>query len=117
MRGGNFDQRVRIERLDVVDDPDYGPQAAGWVVAHAEVWAEILDVLPSRSETQGHGIRIASQPSRVRMRYMPGITSDMRLVLLDQDDRTLKIVSGPAMIGRQVALEMMAEAFTTEGIA
>ena len=116
MRGGKFDQRIRIDHMAAVIDPDYGPQPGAWA-PFKTLWAEVQDVLPSRAEAQGQGIRIANRPARIRTRYAEGITSAMKVILLDRGGRELKIVSGPVEMGRREGLEFMAEEFTTTGEA
>lgn len=112
---GKRDQRIRIERNTSTPDPDYGtPSAANWVEV-AKVWAEVQDVLPSKSESQGSGLRVQARPARIRTAWMTGITSDMRVVLLDQGDRIMQITAGPAILGRKEGLEFMAEEYSTEG--
>lgn len=113
MRAVTLDQRIRIEIKQVTQDTDYGTQNVAWV-EFATVWAEVQDVLPSSSaESQAAGIRIEKRPARIRTRYLAGVSSDMRVVLLNRDNRMLQIVSGPAELGRKDALEFMAEEYST----
>ena len=116
MQIGKLDCRIRIESKQTVDDPLYGPQAGAWA-PFATVWANVEEVLPSRAETQAQGIRIEERPARVRIRYMLGITSDMRVIRLDRDNRIMKIVSGPAEMGRREGIELMCTEYTTQGEA
>lgn len=96
-----------------VDDPLYGPQPGTWAV-HSQAWAEVMDVLPSRTESLDDNISIQRRPCRVRVDYFDGIniTSDMRI---DIDGRKLNIVAGPAMKGKRREWEMMAEELSTQG--
>ena len=80
MRAGTMDRRVRIERKQAGVDDGYGGGEVTWV-EFATVWAEVQDVLPSKSETQSDVIRTATRPARIRMRYLANITSDMRILL------------------------------------
>lgn len=116
MNIGTLDQRIRLEVKSVAVDPDYGTQTITWTT-FATVWANVQDVLPSRAEKEGGGVRIENKPARIRMRYLAGVTSDMRVILLDRGNRELRIVSGPAELGRKEAIEVMAEESTTQGDA
>lgn len=78
-----------------------------------------VPVLPSRSDRLDGEMNITQAPARVRAYYRAGITADMRAVLLGRGggeaDRVLKIVSGPAELGRKYGMEMMVEDFSTQG--
>lgn len=116
MQAGQLNQRIRIESKQVAIDPDYGTQVITWA-AFATVSAEVREVLPGKAESQANGLRILNRPARVRVRYQAGITSDMRIVLLDRSDRVLQIVSGPAELGRKQWMEMLCEEYSTAGTA
>ena len=112
LSAGDLDRRIIIEARAVTGtDPTYGTPVYGWAT-HAEVWAQVRDVLPSRAESLDDSVSISRRPARIRIRYREGITSDMRIKF---GDRTLLIVSGPAELGRREALELMAEELSTEG--
>jgi len=108
-----LDTRIRIERKVVTPDALYGTETVTWE-EFATVWAEVQDVLPSRAERLADSIVIANRPARIRMRYLAGITADMRVTI---GDRILHIVSGPAEIGRRKAIELIAEQHSSEGAA
>lgn len=114
MNIGPLDQRIRFERKFIEQDETYGTETVTWV-EHLTLWANVQEVLPSRAETQAQGIRIENRPARIRVRYEPSIASDMRVVLLERGGRLLKIISGPAELGRREGLELMAEEFSTQG--
>lgn len=121
MRSGQLDRRVTIERPPVYDDPDLGPQPAPpgtpWDLVAARVPAQLMDDLPSKSERTAEGIKIAERPARVRIRYMSGITSDMRVTLHDGEDSSgnvvFQIAGGPAEIGRREWTEFTVKAYST----
>ena len=83
MRAGQYDRRIRIEQNSSAVDPQYGTAVPGWV-AVAEVWAQVQDVLPSRAESQSDSVRLASRPSRIRVRWNVSLaaigTGAMRIV-------------------------------------
>jgi head-tail adaptor len=116
MKIGTLDRRVRIEQRDTTQNAVDGSPAATWTT-YATAWASIQEVLPSKGENQGQGINIAERPARVRMRYMTGITSAMRLVWLDRSNRVMKILTQPVELGRKQGLEFMVADFTTSGNA
>lgn len=94
-------------------DGDYGPQPGGWTTFAARIPAQVQDALPSKSESVQQGLRIATRPARIRIRYRAGITSDMRIIVHGATDRTMQITAGPAEIGRREWLEFMAEEFSS----
>ncbi|WP_313075856.1 head-tail adaptor protein [Melaminivora sp.] len=109
LKAGDLDKRVRIEGYTVTRDPDYNTEIRTWGPI-ATVWAQVQDVLPSKSETVQDAVQMAERPSRVRMRYRAGITPDMRLVVLGVDgapDRVCEIVAGPAELGRREGIELL----------
>ena len=109
---GTLDRRIVFERRVVSgQDPDYGTNIVAWV-EHAKVWAQVRDVLPSRSESLDDNVSIRRRPARIRIRYRDDITSEMRIRL---GDRYLSIVAGPAEIGRREGIELMAEELSTQG--
>lgn len=110
LNAGDLDRRVRFERKTGDDAYDSaGSEAWEEVVT---VWAQVQDVLPSRSERLANGINIAARPARVRIRYRAGIDSGMRMVI---GDRVLQIVAGPAELGRREGLELMGVEYSTAG--
>lgn len=113
---GEFNRKISIDRKAVVVDPNYGTESITWT-PFARVFASVMDVLPSRGERNGEHITIANRPTRIRIRYLDGLTSDMRIILTDRDNRELKIVAGPVEIGRRRYMELMAENYSTSGSA
>lgn len=105
--------RIRIERKLVTRDPQYGTEVVSWV-EFACVWAEVRNILPSRAERMAEQIQIARRPARIRIRYLAGITPDMRLII---DNRIHQIIAGPSMLGRREAIELMVEELSSEGAA
>ena len=117
MLAGTLDRRITIQAKTVTTNPDYGTQTVVWTDFAARIPAQVVDSLPSRAENDQQGIKIAVQPARVRIRYMSGITSDMRVVLHGVTDRVMQITAGPAEIGRRQFVELMCETFSTTGAA
>lgn len=115
MRSGQLDRRITIERKTTAPDPDYGTDVVTWTVFASRIAAQVQDVLPSKSESAGQGISIAAQPARVRIRYLAGITPDMRIVVHGVTDRLMQITAGPAELGRREGIEFMAMQYSTQG--
>lgn len=113
MRAGTLDRRITIQKPGLVDDPLYGPQSGGWEVVAERIPAQVLDDLPSRSESVQGGLRMAARPARVRIRYMRGITSDMRVIVHRETDEVYEIDSTPAELGRREWTEFTIRAYTT----
>jgi len=76
------------------------------------VWAEVIDMLPSRGERLSEGMTMAARPVRIRIRYREDVTSDMRVIY---GDRVMQITAGPAEIGRREESELIAEDYSTAG--
>jgi head-tail adaptor len=119
-----YDQQISIERPSTVDG-EFGPQPGPWVPLVAlpgsptvgeRFWAEMQDVLPSRSEAVKMGLTIARNQTRCRMRWRDDIDSSMRVIWHQEKDIVLAIIAGPADIGgRKDAIEMMLERYSTVG--
>lgn len=106
---GYYDRRVTIER-PVADETFDGAGSGSWVLVR-KVWANVQDTLPSKSE-RADGFSPSVRRARIRIRYRKDITADMRFVM---GERIMQIVSGPAQLGRWVALEFMAEDYRPAG--
>jgi head-tail adaptor len=115
MDSRTLDSRITIERKTSAQDPDYGTYEDAWVpiTNGSRIPANAQDVLPSKSEATRNGIRIATQPTRIRIRFRTDVTGDMRVVIHGATDRICQIVSGPAEIGRREWLEMMVENYSS----
>ena len=113
MRGGILDRRITIQRPGAVVDSEYGPQTAGWENVAARVPAQVWDDLPSKSEDVQGGLRVADRPARVRIRYMRGLTSDMRIVVHNEVDEIYQISGGPAEIGRREWTELTIRGYSS----
>jgi head-tail adaptor len=103
---------ITIERAVTSSGFD-GAGSGGWEPVDT-VWAQVRDMLPSRSERLSGGINVAARPARVRMRHRTDITPSMRFVM---GSRIMQIVSGPAVLGSREGLEFMVEDYSTAGNA
>jgi head-tail adaptor len=92
------------------------PRKTDWqdVAGLVGLRAEVQDILPSKAEgIDSDAINTARRPARIRMWRRDGISSDMRILVLSPEDavtRTLRIIAGPAFVGRRrEGIELMAE--------
>lgn len=108
---GKYDRFIRIETKTVTQDPDFGSDIETWAT-HLECWASVQDVTTGRQESTKTDLRLLTRPCKIETRYNSSITSDMRVILLDRDNRMLQIVTAPAELGRREAIEFMAEAYS-----
>lgn len=107
----NLDTRVRFEGKSISQDPTYGTEVVTWVPV-CVVWAEVMDVLPSRQQAEQvrQAVQVATQRSRVRMRYRTDIDATMRCII---GGIMHQIVNGPAEIGRHEFLELLVERYSS----
>lgn len=120
MTAGRRDTFITFESRQIVGrDPNYNTPIYDWRTA-SEAWAEVLDVLPSRSESLDDSISIQSRPARIRVDEYDavGVTADMR-ISIEADAvhpaRVLRIISGPAFKRDTREIEFIAEELSTEG--
>jgi SPP1 family predicted phage head-tail adaptor len=111
MPAARRDRRITFMKAARTQD-EYGGWTEGDFEPFATVWAEVQDILPSRAESVADGISMARRPCRIRILYRPDLTSDMQI---EYAGRTLRIISGPAELGRRAGLEFMAEELSTMG--
>lgn len=107
----NLDTRVRFESRSVTQDPTYGTDVVSWVPV-CVVWAEVMDVLPTRQQAEQvrQVVQVATMRARVRIRYRTDIDATMRCII---GGVTYQIVGGPAEIGRHEFMELLVEKYST----
>jgi len=113
VNAGSLDRRVTIEYKVVTQESTFGTDVITWTTLVSRAFAQITDSLPSKSESMAGDLQIGSSRARLRMRYLAGVKSDMRVIVHGSSDRTYQIVAGPAEIGRREAIEMMIEEYTS----
>lgn len=92
MKIGDLRHRIAIEQKQVAQDPDSGELVQDWVTL-AERWASIQ---PLRGRTYWAAAMVQSEATHiVRMRYMAGVSADMRIRF---GDRTFRIAEPPRNI-------------------
>lgn len=109
---GELRHRCLIERKVVTQDPDYGTEVITWQTV-ATVWANIEDVLPSKSEAVKSGLDTATQQTRVRIRWRDDIDSTMRVTINRPAQTLYQIAAGPAELGSRQGLEFMVEHYSS----
>jgi SPP1 family predicted phage head-tail adaptor len=111
MIAGKLDRRVTILVRSDEKDPVYGTKTPVWL-DQVTVAAEVLDLLPSKGDQAAGEMSLARRPARIRMRWRDDVTQANRVRI---DGRDMRIVAGPAMLGRRDGLEIMVEELSTEG--
>jgi head-tail adaptor len=109
-------RQVSIEYKSVEQDATYGTDVITWARLDLEpFWADVTDVLPSRSESVQQGLQVARNLTRIRMRWRDDITSAMRVILHgDGTDTVYQIIGGPSEIqGRKKRIELVCEKFSS----
>lgn len=88
MRAGLMDQRITIQNAVMTRDPTFGSEVLTWQ-DFATVWGAVNDT--SSVERVNNEIRTITRITTLQIRYLPGITADMRILL--SDGRVLAIMS------------------------
>jgi len=123
-QAGRLDRQISIERKQTTQDPVFGTEIVSWVPLVAQAgsptiaerfWAEVQDVMPSRTEVVQQGLTVARSQTRIRFRYRDDVDSSMRILLHgDGDDIALHIVGGPSNVGgRKELTEVVCERFSS----
>lgn len=107
MMAGRLNRRVVIERKSVTRDPDFGSEVISWET-FAERWAEVRDL--NAVERTADGLRTVTRTTMVTIRWLDGLTSDMR-VRLASDGRLLAITSF-VELGRKVGQQLVCEEYS-----
>ena len=123
MRAGNLNRQITIEQKQVTVDATYGTELISWVPLVAEAgsptvavrfWAEVQDVLPSRSEAVTQGLAVARALTRCRLRWRADIDSSMRVTVHGDSDQVYAIIGGPAEVaGRKGMIELLLEKYSS----
>lgn len=110
---GKRDTLITFETRSETQNATTGSYTYTWAT-HAQEWAEVQDMLPSRAENVAEGINLQRRPCRIRTMFRDDINSTMRITF---EGRTVQIVAGPVELGRRDGLEMVCEEYSTEGNA
>lgn len=123
MISGRMNRQITIEKKSVTLDSSYGTEIVAWVPlsllpGSPEVaerfWAEVQDILPSRSESIQDGLAVSRNQTRLRMRWRSDIDSSMRVTVHGDSDMIYQIVAGPVeMGGRKRMIEIVLERYSS----
>lgn len=113
MKAGDLDRRVTLQKETRVDDPYTGPGPSTWADFVTRAPAQVRDDLPGNTESTQTGLRMSNHPARVRMRYLRGVTSDMRVIVHNETDEIYEITSTPAEIGRREWIEFTIRSYSS----
>jgi head-tail adaptor len=104
-------------------DPTYGTEIVTWVPLITQpgspsvaqrIWANVVDVQPSRSEAVKMGLEIARNQTKVTIRFRSDVDSSMRIIVhWGNVDVVMQIVGGPATIGRKEWTEFVTERYSS----
>lgn len=108
MQIGQLDRYIRLEQKSVTQDANYGSEVVTWT-KYKECWASIQDITTRMQESTNNDLRLMKHPCKIIVRYDAGIDSNMRIVVLDDNNKILQIVTKPSEIGRREAMEFTAE--------
>lgn len=107
-----LDQRITIEQRTVTRGATFGEEVVTWAT-FATVWARVEDqVTPSKGgdELVTADMRLLASRTRITLRYLAGVTTDMR-VQWPARSRTFEI-TGSAELGRRAGLDLTCEAYS-----
>jgi SPP1 family predicted phage head-tail adaptor len=107
------DEKITVESKSVTRDPEYNSEIVTWTTVASRIWANVQDVLPSRSESVKQGIRVGIQQTRIRVRNNSAITAEMRVTLHGRGGRVMQIISGPARLDDGAHMEFVAESYSS----
>lgn len=108
-----LDRQVRIQAKATTRDADYGSEVLDPWSTFATVWAGIRDIAetgPGGGEASSRAERTSTRRSTVKIRDLPGLKSDMRVVDID-NGRVLQIV-GITEIGRRQGHLLLCEDYS-----
>lgn len=105
-----LNERATLQQPPAARD-GYGrvPAGASWSTVAANIWVEVQDTLPSRSESTSNGVKKATKQARLRLRKQIPIAADMRVVLHGRGDRVMEVISRPALLDDKTHVECMLE--------
>lgn len=106
------DEQVTIEQR-AGTHPDTGRPLDSWAVVADHVWANVQDILPSRSEETSGGLRLAKRQTRLRIDSGIDALPDMRVTLHGRGDRVMRVATEPALMDDRRHSEIMLEAYSS----
>ena len=107
MQAGHLDQLITIQQNTPTRDPNFNSEQANWVTFVANLRANCADLTGAEAVRQG--LRVMDRPVKVMTRFVPGVTTAMRV--LESDGRIFNIVS-VAEIPRRRGLELLCQEYS-----
>lgn len=114
MRAGRLDRLITVEQRVVVRDTTTGAEVATWSPFAADLWAskeEFTNVGASEEYMRPGGVETNGAISRIKTRYVAGVTTAMRLNL---GAGQLRQITGLAELGRQEGLQFSCKEWSHE---
>lgn len=114
MQAGDFDTQIRIEQKVLGRDATTGAQTWSWT-QFVSRWAKLEESAAldqGIEQVENSAVYLYQRPTRVRLRYVAGVTASMRVVRIS-DGRILQII-GVATIGRNELLRLTCRDFSVD---
>ena len=113
MRAGLLVHRVTIEQKQVARDATFGSEVITWVDFAADLPAKVTESATEAEYLSG-SLSAYARPTRVRLRYLDGVTTAMRV---NWGGRLLAILGTASVFEdvRRVGLELSCKEWTTSG--
>lgn len=114
MRAGRLDRLITVEQRVVVRDTATGAEVATWSPFAADLWAskeEFTNVGASEEYMRPGGVEANGGISRIKIRWLSGINTTMRLNLGGGE---LRQITGMAELGRREGLQLSCKAWSHE---
>lgn len=99
---GEFDRQVTIEQNTPTKNSTMGGEVPSWSTFASGVWARFRETPVDATAGAQVTIDGAYRGSKVRIRYIDGITNGMRL----NDDGALWEITGTAVLGRKAEIDL-----------
>lgn len=111
MEARTLDRLVDVERPVIGRDPATGAQTIAWQAFATGIWASKEDTASVGDEMLRDGVQSHGQVSRMRIRWLPGLTTAMRLNL---GGGRLRQILGMAELGRAEGWELTTREWSHE---
>jgi head-tail adaptor len=106
------DRLIWFDSAAQTQDAKFGASTQAWT-PFVKVYAERMDVAPSRQESVRQGLANSQQQRRYRFRWRDDVDSSMRV---REGDDALQIIGGPSEIGpRHSWMEIVCVKLATTG--
>jgi SPP1 family predicted phage head-tail adaptor len=107
MRAGQFNERITFEKKSVARDAAYGSEVVTWVT-HADAYADVQEL--DAVEQVINGVRTLRGRSLIKLRWLPGVLSDMRIRVVSTG--TLLQITSVADMRKRIGMTIQAEEYS-----